>query len=71
MKRIAIVCGLSLFLSLPATVLAQENHSATGLNHGEVEAFADCFRFAPGTSMSAQADACLLISVPTWRSKAK
>jgi hypothetical protein len=50
MKRIAIMCGLSLFLSLPAMVLAQENHSAIGLNHGEVGAFADYFRFAPGTS---------------------
>lgn len=50
MKRISMIFGLSLFLVLPSWLLAQETRSAMGENHGEVGAFVDYFRLAPGSS---------------------
>lgn len=43
MKRIAMIVGLGVILALPSWLAAQENH-------GEVGAYADYFRFAPGSS---------------------
>jgi hypothetical protein len=48
MKRIAVAVGLGIFLALPGWLAtAQEPHSASGQNHGEIGVFADYLRFAP------------------------
>jgi hypothetical protein len=50
MKRIAVIVGLGLFLALPSWMMAQENRSALGENHGEVGAYFDYLRWSPAST---------------------
>lgn len=52
MKRIALIVGISLFLALPSWMMAQENRSAWGGNHGEAGAYFDYMRWQPGSTTS-------------------